>query len=146
MESTTTQTAALVVKRTLPFAPDVVFRAFTDAKEMCRWFFADQGWSSEVTNDFRQGGAFVIGMRKDKDTIVRHEGIYTEIIPGEKLVFTWNSPYAKESVVTLHFRKVKEGTELTLTHEFLAVEQRENHNRGWNGCLDNLVRQFGSAQ
>jgi uncharacterized protein YndB with AHSA1/START domain len=145
MENTQTQSAALVVKRTMPFAPDVLFRAFTDPKEMSRWFFADKGWTCDAGNDFQVGGAFHVAMRKDKDTVVRHEGIYKEIVPGEKLVFTWNSPFAHDSVVTLLFSKVKDGTEMTLTHEFLAAEQRENHNRGWNGCLDNLQGYLRSA-
>ena len=144
MENLQTETAALVVKRTMPFAPDLIYEAFSDPKIMCKWFFADKGWSSDVTNDFRKGGAFAIGMRPEKGDVVHHAGIYKEIVPGEKLVFTWNSPYAKDSVVTVLFHKVKEGTELTLTHEFLTDDQRENHNRGWKGCLDNLALYFKS--
>jgi uncharacterized protein YndB with AHSA1/START domain len=133
-----TESAALVVRRTMPFPPDVLYRAFTDPEIMSRWFVAETGWSSEVTNDFRTGGAFSIGMRSGKGAVIPHAGVYKEIVPGEKLVFTWNSPYAKDSVVTVSFRKVKDGTELTLVHEFLAADQRDNHNRGWKTCLDNL--------
>lgn len=145
MENLQTKTAALVVKRTMPFAPDVLFQAFTDPKIMSRWFYADKSGSSEVSNDFRKGGAFSIVMHVDKGTVVPHAGTYREIVPGKKLVFTWNSPYAKDSVVTLLFHKVEEGTELTLTHEFLADDQRENHNRGWKGCLDHLELHFKAA-
>lgn len=139
MEKTQIETAALVVKRTLPFPPDTLFQAFSDPKIMSRWFFTWAGGSAEVANDFRKGGAFSIAMRPAKGEAVPHQGVYKEIVPGEKLVFTWNSPYAKDSVVTLLFRKVKDGTELTLTHEFLAEAQRQNHNEGWKGCLDNLA-------
>ncbi|MEO6097847.1 MAG: SRPBCC domain-containing protein [Fibrobacteria bacterium] len=136
------KTAALVVKRTMPYPPEVLYKAFSDPKIMSQWFFGGKGWSSEVSNDFRQGGAFAIAMRSEKGEVVPHQGIYQDIVPGEKLVFTWNSPYAKDTVVTLLFRKVNEGTELSLTHEFLLETQRENHRGGWNTCLDNLELHF----
>ena len=138
MENPLTQTAALVVKRTMPFPPDALFQAFSDPKIMSKWFFADKGGSAQVTNDFRRGGEFSIDMRSDKDEVYPHRGIYKEIVAGEKLSFTWNSPFAKETLVTLLFKKVKDGTELTLTHEFLAEDQYENHKGGWKGCLDHL--------
>jgi uncharacterized protein YndB with AHSA1/START domain len=138
------ESAALVVKRTMPFPPEVIYQAFSDPKIMSRWFFGGKGWSSQVSNDFRKGGAFSIAMRSEKGDVVPHNGIYREIVPGEKLVFTWNSPYAKDTVVTLLFRKVKDGTgtEVSLTHEFLLEAQRENHRGGWNTCLDNLEIHF----
>ena len=138
MENPQTRTAALVVKRTMPFPPDVLYKAFSDPVIMSKWFFADKGGSTQVSNDFRLGGEFAIDMRSDKDALFPHRGVYKEIVAGEKLSFTWNSPYAKDSLVTLLFRKVKDGTELTLTHEFLAEDQIENHRGGWKGCLDHL--------
>lgn len=138
MENPPTQAAALVVKRTMPFPPDALYKAFSDPIIMSKWFFADKGGSSRVTNDFRLGGEFAIDMRSDKDEVYPHRGVYKEIIAGEKLSFTWNSPFAKDTLVTLWFRKVKDGTELTLTHEFLAADQYDNHKGGWKGCLDHL--------
>lgn len=138
MDNPQSRTAALVVKRTMPYPPDVLYKAFSDPEIMSKWFFADKGGSSQVTNDFRLGGEFAIDMRQDKSTVVPHRGVYKEIVIGEKLSFTWNSPFAKETLVTLLFRKVKDGTELTLTHEFLAEDQYDNHKGGWKGCLDHL--------
>jgi uncharacterized protein YndB with AHSA1/START domain len=138
MENPQTRSAALVVKRTMPFPPEALYKAFSDPKVMSKWFFADRGGSSHVTNDFRLGGEFAIDMRSDKDVLFPHRGVYKEIVVGEKLSFTWNSPFATDSLVTLLFKKVKDGTELTLTHEFLAEDQRENHRGGWKGCLDHL--------
>lgn len=54
---------------------------------------------------------------KPLDAVAR---LHEEFIPGNRLVFTWNGPYAKDSVATVQFRKSQGGTELILTHEFLA--------------------------
>lgn len=144
MEKTRTA-AALIVKRTLPYAPDPLFRAFSDAAIMTRWFFTGAGWSSDVRNDFRVGGDFRIVMNSDKGDSVPHTGTYREIVPGRKLAFTWNSPFAVDSLVTITFAAAGAGTELTLVHEFLADDQRDNHKWGWTECLDQLERTFKSG-
>lgn len=145
MENLQTDTAALIVKRILPFPPEVIFQAFSDAKVMSRWFVGMPRGTAKVTNDFRVGKDFSIEMRSEKGEIYPHTGTYKEIVPGEKIVFTWNSHVAKDTVVTVQFSKVKDGTEVTLIHEFLADDMRQPHNQGWNHCLDNLEPALAAA-
>lgn len=95
--------------------------------------------SAEVTNDFQVGGEFEIVMHLTKDKVHPHKGIYKEIINGKKIVFTWNSDSAKNTLVTIVLQKISEGTELTLTHEFLSDSVIEGHNKGWNAIFDNLI-------
>jgi hypothetical protein len=64
-------------------------------------------------------------------------------LPGSdserKLVFTWDLPGERESLVTFLLEPIHGGTELTLRHEHLPDEaQRDSHERGWNGLLDKL--------
>jgi hypothetical protein len=33
------------------------------SEKLAKWFYADKGWGSEVSNDFRKGGAFAIRMQ-----------------------------------------------------------------------------------
>lgn len=133
----------VVVKRVIKAAPDQVFEAFTNPGIMSKWFYGMEDGTSEVSNTLRVGGGFSINMRTGGGTEYMHKGEYREIVPFEKLVFTWNSDFAKDSVVTVSFRKAAGGTEVTIEHEFLALSERENHRRGWTVCLSNLERYFG---
>jgi uncharacterized protein YndB with AHSA1/START domain len=73
-------------------------------------------------------------------------GEYLEIIPGQKIVFTWKHLDDKAwenrtSVVTLELSNRDGGTELRLTHVQLPTEaSRNDHNEGWKSVLDRLER------
>ena len=75
-------------------------------------------------------------------------GVYREVIPNERLVYTWawKSTPERESLVTVELREKGDATELTLTHErFADSEARDRHQEGWTGCLDRLQRALASA-
>jgi len=92
--------------------------------------------------DVRAGGRFhiVFGGAQGTDHEVR--GIYQEVVPNRKLVFTWTWPRTtpeRESVVTIEFRPVGKETDLLFKHEQLFDEKvRDDHKRGWTGSLDKL--------
>jgi uncharacterized protein YndB with AHSA1/START domain len=51
-------------------------------------------------------------------------GVYQEVVPEKKLVFTWEWPGMpeRESLVTFLLKPFDSGTELTLIHEGLPDE------------------------
>ena len=50
-----------------------------------------------------------------------------------------------ETLVTVEFLDRGEETEVVLTHElFPNAEICEQHNQGWNGCLDRLTQFLSS--
>jgi uncharacterized protein YndB with AHSA1/START domain len=59
-------------------------------------------------------------------------------------VYTWRweaKPELGETLVTVEFHEVGRSTEVVLTHElFPTATARDDHNRGWNGCLDRLEK------
>ena len=75
-------------------------------------------------------------------------GVYREVVPNRKLVFTWtwpNSTPDRESLVTIRFHGRSEteggGTDLEFRHEqFVDEKVRDDHQRGWSGSLDKLER------
>ena len=74
----------------------------------------------------------------DGQAVVSH-GTYREIVRPERLVFTWNSYAASETLVTIELQDLGGRTSLTLTHEMLpSVEVMQSHGDGWNGCLASL--------
>ncbi len=138
----------LTIKRTIKSSPQRLFRAWTQADELLKWF-GPEGVSTETAEvDLRVGGAYRLVLRLPDGNTVAHHGHYREIRPAEKLVFTWilenqacdgSRGEDCETLVTVHFEDRGSATELTITHEFLPSEKaRNNHEFGWNGCLDSL--------
>ena len=133
----------VVVRKLIKASPEEVFEAFTNPEIMTKWFFGVDEWSVEVSNTLKVGGSYTLNMIATDGKKYRHTGEYKVIAPHEKLVFTWNSDFAQNTVVTVNFSQVAEGTEMTLTHEFLPTDKaREDHRKGWTTCLNNLEKLF----
>jgi uncharacterized protein YndB with AHSA1/START domain/DNA-binding transcriptional ArsR family regulator len=132
----------VVVRKVFEANRDRLFRAFGDPEIMRRWFYpGEEGWSADVTNEFKVGAQYRIVMHDPDGNTWSHWGEYREIDPPSKIVFTWNSDSVEGTEVTVEFREMSKGTEVILTHKFLPdEEQRENHRGGWNRCLRNLEK------
>ena len=68
-------------------------------------------------------------------------GVYREVIPNEKLVFTWawKSTPERESLVTLTFKADGDGTVMTLRTSSSSMKTaRDSHNQGWTSAMDKL--------
>jgi len=139
------QGESLRLTRVFPAPPALVFRAWTGAEAMRKWFCPYDHWGLEVEVDARLGGSYRIVM-KDTDTGKDHivSGTFREVRPPERLVFSWHwqdQPGFPETIVTVDFRDLGGKTEVTLTHEALPTpELRDRHIHGWNGCLDRLAK------
>ena len=129
----------VVVSKVIDASREELFEAFTNPEIMSKWFYPEEDMSAEVTNTFRVGGGYVLKMHCKNGEIYTHVGEYMEIVPPEKLVFTWNSDFVQNTVVTITFSGVDSGTEVTISHDLLpAGEMTENHRKGWGGCLNRL--------
>ena len=136
---------ALVLRLSRSFAAprERVFRAFTAPTQLVRWWGPKGFTVPACTLDVRVGGAWRTVMRspEGKDHIV--SGVYREIMPPERLVFTWaweeDGARGHETVVTIEFSETPGGTRLELTHErFQTEDSRNAHRDGWSSCLDCL--------
>ena len=133
----------VVVTKVIKAAPEEVFEAFTNPEIMAEWFFGVEDWSVEVSNTLEIGGKYFLNMIATDGKEYKHTGEYKIIAPPEKLVFTWNSDFVQDTVVTIHFRKIADGTEITLEHEFLPTDEAcKSHRKGWTVCLNNLEKIF----
>jgi uncharacterized protein YndB with AHSA1/START domain len=135
----------LMVQRKIKASPERLFDAWTKPELMKQWFHAGEKMTTTAAEaDLRVGGAWRVEMKASTGQLHPSKGHYKVIDRPHKLVFTWY-PYEQadyETTVTLLFKKVSDNvTELTLTHEGLRNEKdRANHNGGWNGCLDSLLK------
>ena len=116
----------LEVRRTVAASRETVFQAWTDPEMLKKWWRVDAGWSTPIAEvDLRVGGA------------------YREVTPPEKLVFTWiweGPEAAEETLVTVEFLDQGDHTEVILTHQnFADQNMRDEHQKGWGGCLTQLA-------
>jgi uncharacterized protein YndB with AHSA1/START domain len=129
--------STLKIVRQFSQEPARVFSALTDPAKMSQWFFCSESGGTKVTNDLRPGGKYVVEMPHDEESVVIH-GVYLEIVPPTKLVFTWNSTRGvKDSKVTFELSPIAGGTKLVVTHE-LPEDKVQEHREGWIACFDNL--------
>jgi uncharacterized protein YndB with AHSA1/START domain len=95
--------------------------------------------------DVRVGGSFRASFRTVDGEDHEVGGVYREVVPAERLQFSWawHSTPERESLVTLTFRPDGNGTMLTLLHEqFFDEKARDGHEHGWTGTLDKLEAVF----
>ena len=134
---------SLALTRSYHVAPEKVWRAWTDPEALKRWWGPGAPQPVALAQlDLRVGGRFRIlfGGPEGKDHEV--QGVYKEVVPNRRLVFTWtwpNSTPERESLVTIEFKAVGRGTELVFRHEQLFDEAvRDGHRRGWTESLVKL--------
>jgi uncharacterized protein YndB with AHSA1/START domain len=95
--------------------------------------------------DLRVGGRFNVQFWTPDGAHQSVSGVYREVVPDEKLVFTWawRGKPEWESQVTVALRRDGDATMLTLTHEELPDDaERDGHRTGWTGALDKLEKLF----
>ena len=88
--------------------------------------------------DVRVGGHFRVAFTSDSDEMLEVSGVYSEVVPNRKLVFTWawKSAPEQESRVTVTFEPSGDGTDLTLLHEqFFDAGARDAREEGWRNAL-----------
>ena len=95
--------------------------------------------------DVRPGGDYRIGFKTEDGEYHEVAGVYQEVMPNQKLVFSWawHSTPERESLVTVTIKAEENISLLTLTHEkFLDQVARDGHERGWTGTLEKLAKMF----
>jgi len=125
--------------------PEKLFRAFTDADALAAWL-PPYGFTARVEHmDAREGGSFRI-MFTNFTSGSSHSfgGDYLEYVPDKRLRYTdrFDDPdLPGEMVVTVDFRAVAPGTDLTIEQagipDMIPVEMCY---LGWQDSLDKLVR------
>ena len=137
-----TERPSHTLRRHYPVAPEKVWRAWTDPQALKAWFGPEEIVSVPLAEvDLRVGGRFRVAMLAADGETHDVSGIYQELVPNRKLVFSWawRSTPERESRVTVRIEPDGNGCELVLLHEqFFDEAARDGHSHGWTGAMVKL--------
>jgi len=144
----------LTLVRRIAARPSIVFDALTTPAGIACWWGPDDGPVLLAETDLRVGGQFRVRFRMLDGSEHETNGQYIEVDKPIRLVMSWRwtlggdpAEAGEESRVEIDLRPIDTGTELTFTHSRLQTEaSRASHERGWNGALDKLERQFAKKR
>ena len=122
-----------------------VYEAWIKPEIMQQWFCPGERHCPLATLDVREGGAYRIEIHVNPGAELPPqmsvaEGVYTEIVPNEKLQFTWKASWnpGADSLVTVTFADAPGGTEVTILHERISGDGSQGYSQGWANCLEKL--------
>jgi uncharacterized protein YndB with AHSA1/START domain len=147
----------LTITRIFDAPRERVWKAWTDPEWAKRWWGPEHFTSPVCRIDLRVGGAYLFCMRSPEGQDFWSTGVYSKIVPLERLVCTDSfadekgnvvpaSYYGMESdlplelQVTVTFEDQGGKTTMTLKHAgFPEGEMREMAAAGWNTSFDKLA-------
>jgi len=141
----TTAERELVITRVIDAPRALVFKAWTQPEQVARWWGPKGFTTISCAMDIRPGGAYRICMRSPGGVDYWKQGAYREIVPPERIVFTfaWEDADGKpghELLTTVTLAEQDGKTKLTL-HQvgFATAERRDDHRGGWTSCLERFA-------
>jgi uncharacterized protein YndB with AHSA1/START domain len=128
---------SLTLTRHYPVAPEKVWRAWTDPQALRGWFGPGGPQAVSVADlDLRAGGRFRLVFGGPDGNEHEAVGIYKEVQPHSKLVFSWCWPRStpdRVSQITILLKPAGGGTDFEFRQEqFFDETVRDNHIRGWS--------------
>ncbi len=155
MQSTNGQ--GVSVTRIIKAPRERVFRSWTEAHLLMRWWAPNGCSTPACTVDLRIGGRFHYCVRLPDGHDIWGLGIYREIVAPERIVYTdmfadaagrpvlpthygMSAAYPHETQVTVLFEDLNGMTRLTIHHGVAATfQEHKGIEQGWNEMLDHLV-------
>ncbi len=141
----------LTLSRIINAPCEKVYRAWTDSELLKQWF-APAPYTTPVAKlDVRPGGANLIVMRGPDGVDMHNRGVYLEVIPNQRLVFTdayteaWQPSEHPFMTVILTFEDAGNSqTKYTVRVRHWTVADCQKHeqmgfHQGWGQCADQLA-------
>jgi uncharacterized protein YndB with AHSA1/START domain len=131
-----------------------VYNAWTKPEILKKWFGPIGYVCTLAESDTRVGGIFRFVCEPMPETAVPPgaprsaliEGVYTEVVPGERLqrTGTHSGNPGAQALLTVSFHDVEGGTEVTVLHEKLPSDNAHLYAAGWDGTLNKLDALFAA--
>jgi uncharacterized protein YndB with AHSA1/START domain len=140
----------LELTRLIAAPPATLYRAWTDPEILKQWFAPLPYTTPRAEMDVRVGGANFIVMRGPDGTDIPNRGVYLEVEPDRRLVFTdayvraWEPSAKPFMTVVLTFGEEAGGTRYTArVHHWTAADRKTHEDMGfypgWGQCADQLT-------
>jgi uncharacterized protein YndB with AHSA1/START domain len=134
----------LVITRLLDAPRELVFKVWTQPEHLVRWWGPKDFTAPHLKMDVRVGGAYRANIRSPEGTDYWMRGVYREVTPPERLVFTfaWEEDGERglDTLVTVTFADQGGKTRLTFRQApFQSDAERDSHHGGWSECFDRLA-------
>ena len=120
--------------RTFDAPRERVFQAWTDPIHLAQWW-GPHGFTNPVCEvDLRVGGAWRIDMQAPDGTIYPNKGVYREVVPPDRLVFSdivdddagaWGDTPPPSSISTVTFDEHDGRTTVTMVTRLQSVAARD---------------------
>ena len=144
-----TASRELVLTRLLDAPREKLFAAWTRPELMKQWFVPAPWTIAHVETDVRPGGSSLIVMRSPEGQEFPNRGIYLEVVPNERIVFTdaytkaWEPSEKPFFTGIITFEDVGGKTRYTARALHWNAADRETHEKmgfheGWGKCADQL--------
>jgi uncharacterized protein YndB with AHSA1/START domain len=150
-EARKNESRELVLVRTLDAKRDKIWRCWTEPGLLTQWF-APKPWSTPRAElDVRPGGTCMVVMSDPDGNEFSNPGVYLEVTPNEKLVFTdaftsaWQPSEKPFMVAEIRLEDIGDGrTRYTATARHWSSKDRDAHEKmgfheGWSQCADQLA-------
>ena len=149
MNQTSQDDRELVLTRLLDAPREALYRAWTEPELIKQWF-APKPWTvADARTDVRPGGETSVTMRSPEGEEFPSAGVYLEVVPNEKLVFTdaygagWQPSRKPFFTAMVTFADEGGKTRYIATARHWTAEDRQAHeamgfHQGWNLCADQL--------
>jgi uncharacterized protein YndB with AHSA1/START domain len=141
----------LVLTRLIDAPRELVYRAWTDAELLKRWFAPQPYTTPKAVLDVRPGGSNLIVMKSPEGAEMPNRGVYLEVVPNERLVFTdayteaWQPSQKPFMTVILTFEDEDGKTRYTArvrhwTQEDCEAHEKMGFRQGWGICADQMTQ------
>ncbi|MDP3169751.1 MAG: SRPBCC family protein [Polaromonas sp.] len=145
----------LLLTRLIDAPPEKVFQAWTDPALIVQWFTPKPWETVRAETDVRPGGSSLIVMRGPDGTEFPNRGVYLEVVPNKRLVFTdafteaWTPSEKPFMTGVLTFEDEGGKTRYTARVLHWTVADREAHEKmgfheGWGKATEQLCELIGA--
>jgi uncharacterized protein YndB with AHSA1/START domain len=139
--------------RTFEATPEELWKAWTDPDSAAQWWHPRGASTPRETVEIeaRVGGRYTYTMVNDATSDeVLTGGVYREVVPFERLVFTWGDPNGDPDdtpVITITLEPVGERTRMTFDLRGVdGTKGDESFYDGWQEALDSLGEHLEQSQ
>ena len=151
MNAVSDRKVELVLQREIAAPREKLYRCWTEPELLKKWFAPRPYTTPEAVLDVRAGGSSYVVMSDPQGNDMPMHGVYLEVIPNQKLVFTdayskaWEPSEKAFMTVVLTFEDLGGGkTRYTARVRHWSEADREAHEKmgfheGWGQCADQLA-------